>query len=83
MLGTVEHYAFQYYGIDWIIMLTVFSGIFLLGDKKRQGFILGTVSSVFGIVFSFQIGSIANAIASAVLLGLYLRGYFSWQEERA
>ena len=73
------HYAFQYYGIDWIVTATVFIGIFLLGDKKKAGFIVGMVSSTFAFVFSFQIGSIANGVTAAVLFILYLRGFLKWR----
>lgn len=77
-LPTLSHYALQYYGIDWIITLTGFTAIFLLGDKKRGGFILGMIASFFGLIFSFQVGSIANGISSTVLFVLYGRGYMRW-----
>lgn len=75
----VQHYTFQYYGVDWLITLTAFTGIFLLGEKKKEGFILGMISSAVGIIFSFQIGSIANGITSLVLFFFYLRGYIKWR----
>ena len=80
LLSSVQHDALQYYGVDWLIMLTVFAGIFLLGNKRREGFLIGMISALFGLIFSFQIGSIANTIASVVLLGLYLRGYLAWKQ---
>ncbi len=79
ILMRLQHDAFQYYGVDWFVMLTVFAGIFLLGDRKRTGFIVGMLSAATGIVFSYQIGSVANGISSLVLLGLYLRGYMHWK----
>ena len=79
LLEQIGHYAFQYYGVDWIIMLTVFAGIFLLGDKKMLGFIMGMVSATFAFVFSFQIGSIANGVMAVVLFALYLRGWLKWR----
>lgn len=78
----IKHYAFQYYGIDWIVTVLVFTGIFLLGDKKKAGFIVGMVSSVFAFLFSFQIGSIANGVTSVVLFVLYLRGYLKWKKTK-
>lgn len=77
-LSILSHYAFQYYGIDWVITLTGFTAIFLLGDKKREGFILGMIASLFGLIFSIQVGSIANGISSTVLFALYGRGYVRW-----
>ena len=78
----IRYYAFQYYGIDWIITLLVFAGIFLLGDKKKAGFIVGMISSVFAFLFSFQIGSIANGVTSVVLFVLYLQGYLKWKKTK-
>jgi hypothetical protein len=80
LLSQIQHYAFKYYGVDWVIALTVFAGIFLLGDKKKLGFMLGMISSIFGVIFSFQIGSIANGLTSVFLFILYLRGYVKWKE---
>lgn len=68
----------KYYGVDWILMLTVFVGIFLLGEKKKLGFIVGMLSAVFGLIFSIQIASVANGVSSFVLLALYMRGYLRW-----
>jgi len=80
ILEQIKHYAFQYYGIDWLVTLTVFAGIFLLGDKKKFGFIIGMVSATFAFIFILQIGSIANGMTSIVLFVLYLRGFMKWKK---
>ncbi len=77
----LQYYAFHYYGIDWAGMLTGFACISLLANHKRSGFLLGMVSACFGIIFSLIVGSMANAIASVVVLGLYFRGYGKWSRE--
>jgi len=74
----IKHYVFHYYGIDWVVTLTVFAGIFLLSDKKKLGFVVGMISATVGFIFSFQIGSIANGVTSIVLFFLYLRSYIKW-----
>ena len=79
ILSQIKHYAFQYYGVDWAVTLTVFIGLFMIGDKKVAGFIVGMISSTIAFAFSFQIGSIANGVTAAVLFGLYLRGYIKWK----
>ncbi len=68
----------RYGGVDWLVTATAFLGIFLLGEKRRSGFAIGMLSCVFGVIFSLQIGSIANGVSSAVLFFLYLRGYVRW-----
>ena len=70
-LNQAEYYLFLYKGVDWLIAISVFAGIFLLGDKKREGFILGAVSSALGIIFSIQILSVANGLVSVVFFGFF------------
>jgi len=79
IMHQVGHYAFQYYGVDWAVTLTVFIGLFLLGDKKIAGFWVGMASATLAFIFSFQIGSIANGVTAAVLFALYLRGLLRWR----
>lgn len=81
LLQQAGHYAFQYYGIDWGVTITVFIGIFLIGDKKRSGFVVGMISAIFGLIFSYQIGSIANAVTSFIIFLLYFRGFLKWQKK--
>lgn len=75
---TLNHIALQYYGTDWIVMVTGLAGTYLLGNKRRTGFLLGMASAAFGILFSMQIGSVANGITSVTFLLLFLRGYLRW-----
>lgn len=67
-----------YYGVDWMILVLVFASVFALGEKKRIGFALAMGSSALGVLFSVQVGSIANGISSFVLFFLNLRGYLKW-----
>ncbi|MFH1253294.1 MAG: PnuC protein [Candidatus Uhrbacteria bacterium] len=78
LLEQIKFYIFQYYGVDWLITLLTFVGIFLIGDKNKKGFIFGMSSSLLALVFSFQIGSIANGVTAIFLFGLYLRGLINW-----
>lgn len=71
--------AAQYYGVDWAVTVTVFISMFMLGDKKIAGFIMGMFSTLLALVFSFQIESIANGITALVLFALYLRGFLKWR----
>lgn len=79
----VTHAMFQYYGIDWLVTFTAFACLFLIGERNRLGFAIGMLSAAFGVIFSFQIGSIANGVSSIVVFGLYLRGFMQWRETAA
>jgi hypothetical protein len=71
--------ALQYWGVDWALAAAALASIFFLGDKRRAGFLIGVFSCVLGLIFSWQINSIANAITSSVLLLLYMRGWLKWR----
>jgi len=75
----LQQWFFQYYGVDWAITLTVFISLFLIGDKRITGFIVGMTSATLALAFSFQIGSVANGVTALMLFGLYLRGYMKWR----
>jgi len=83
ILEQLQQWFFQYYGVDWAITLTVFIGLFLIGDKKIAGFIVGMTSATLAFAFSFQIGSAANGVTALMLFGLYLRGYMKWRRMEA
>lgn len=82
-LAQVQQWFCQYYGVDWAVTLTVFIGLFLIGDRKIAGFIVGMTSAMLAFVFSFQIGSVANGVTALMLFGLYLRGYLNWRRLEA
>ncbi len=75
----IYHTLTRYYGVDWLVTVTVFLGVFLLGDKRRAGFLVGMISAFASLVFSFQVGSVANGVTSVVLFVLYARGYAKWR----
>lgn len=75
-------YITQYYGADWIGMFATFFSLYLLGEKKRVGFIFGCVAAIAWLVFSYFAGSIPGAIANGVFAVLNLRGYFRWGKDK-
>lgn len=68
----------RYYGVDWIVLITVFIGIYLLGEKKRSGFAVGMTSAAFSMILGIQVGSMASIVTALVIFSLYLRGYIRW-----
>src|SRR5437868_1418876 len=78
MLATLHTAAFQYYGVDWLIAVLVFLGLFGIEEHRRNGFLFGAASAVLGVVFSLQIHSIANLVTSVILTLLYTRGYLTF-----
>jgi hypothetical protein len=70
----------RYYGVDWAVTATVFLSIYLVGEKKKAGFLIGMASAVLAMLFSYQIRSVANGVTSAVIFVLYLRGFLKWAD---
>ena len=69
---------FNYYGIDWIGALMLFVSTFLIGNKKREGFLVGIGGCLLMLVFSIMAGSVGSFVLNVVLGILNLRGYFRW-----
>jgi hypothetical protein len=72
---------FQYYGVDWIGSILGFFSLYLLGNKKKSGFIYGAMSDVSWIIFSVLAGSVASFVANIIVIILRVRGYMKWHKE--
>jgi nicotinamide riboside transporter PnuC len=70
----------QYYGIDWLATVCGLSGVYLLGNKNKVGFILFMIGSLSWAVVGFLIASIAMTVGSLIFFALHLRGFLSWRK---
>jgi drug/metabolite transporter (DMT)-like permease len=61
-------------------MSTMLISIFLLGRKKRYGWIFGIIASVFGVGFAVIAHSYAYLIANNILILLNINGYIKWKK---
>jgi hypothetical protein len=68
----------RYYGVDWIATVLSLASIYCLGDGRRFGFSLGVAGAVLWFAFGLIVSSIATALLNALLVGLFLRGYWKW-----
>lgn len=68
----------RYYGLDWAATAVTLVSIYALGDGKRFGFALGMAGAVLWCAFGVLAGSAAGALLNAILIGLFLRGYWKW-----
>ena len=69
---------FQYYGTDWLGMVFTFANLYLLGDKKKIGFVFGFFASICWLAFTIMANSIPGAFANAVFAFLNIRAYIKW-----
>ncbi len=71
----------QYYGIDWLATVCGLTGVYLLGNKSKIGFLLFMVASSSWAVFGVMTGSIAMTIGSTIFFSMHLRGYLAWRRD--
>lgn len=68
----------QYYGIDWLATVCGLTGVYLLGNKNKYGFISFMAASLSWLTFGILTGSIAMSIGSFIFFCLHLRGWLNW-----
>jgi hypothetical protein len=76
----MEEIIYQYYGIDIIAALITFTGIYLLGDKNRYGFIVTLIGNIIWLFFGVMTSSIGILIANIGFALLNVRGYIKWKK---
>lgn len=73
--------AMQYYGIDWLATVCGLTGVYLLGNKSKIGFVLFMIASSSWAVFGWLTGSIAMTIGSMIFFSMHLRGFLAWRRD--
>ena len=69
----------QHYGIDIAAMLLTFWGIYWIGDKRRNGFVLTFLGNCLWMIFAIMTQGIALLFTNIVIAVLNVRGYLKWQ----
>ena len=70
----------QYYGLDWLAMITSFLFMYFIGNKKRYAFIFGLIASIAWIFPNFAAHIWPGVFLNAVLIVLHIRGYIKWKK---
>ena len=70
----------HFYGIDWIGMVATFASLWLLGEKKRFGFVIGALAAASWAIFSWLAGSVPGVIANVVFFFLNLYNLSKWSK---
>ena len=72
----------QFYGIDWLATVCGLTGVYLIGNKNRYGFLIMMVASLSWMTVGFIIGSLALIAGSAVFFALHVRGWMKWRRDQ-
>lgn len=68
----------QYFGIDWIAMCLTFSAIYLLGNKRRAGFLVMIAGNILWCAIGTWAHSYAMILANIGFLSMNVRGFTRW-----
>jgi nicotinamide riboside transporter PnuC len=72
----------RYYMIDWLAMALSLLGVYLLGNKKKSGFVIFAISNLIWAGLGFTImHSLGVAIGNLVFFVINTRGYMRWVRE--
>lgn len=77
----VKNEVMQLYGIDWLATIFGLTGVYLLGSRKRYGFLVMMAASSSWFAVGILIGSIPLMIGSVVFFVLHVRGWFMWRRQ--
>jgi len=71
-----------YYGIDWAAIILGLYAVYLLGNKRKIGFIYFSISNALWIILGvFYMSSYGMAIGNLAFLLINIRGYIQWHQE--
>jgi hypothetical protein len=68
----------DYHGVDWAAMCLTFAAIYLLGSKRRAGFVFMVAGNLLWCAIGMWAHSYAMVIANLGFLAMNLRGFARW-----
>ncbi len=71
----------QYYGIDWLATACGLTGVFLLGNKNKYGFLIFMMASASWVTFGMMTGSYAVILGSSIFFFMHFRGWHKWRRD--
>jgi len=72
---------FAHYAIDWLAIALSLYAAYLLGNKRKIGFIIFAISNIFWIILGvFFMSSYGMAIGNFAFLLINIRGHIHWSK---
>jgi hypothetical protein len=68
----------EYHGVDWAAMCLTFTAIYLLGSKRRAGFVIMMAGNLLWCAIGTWADSYAMVIANLGFLAMNVRGFAKW-----
>lgn len=67
--------------LDWIAAFFEISGLWIVGNKKRAGFLFLMVGSILWIAIGLINGLYGLCVAASILEIAAVRNYFKWKKK--
>ncbi len=71
----------HFYGIDWVATVAGLTGVYLIGNKNKFGFLIMMIASLSWMTVGFMVQSLALILGSGVFFSLHVRGWIKWRRE--
>lgn len=68
--------------LDWVAALFEISGLWIIGNKKKFGFLLLTGCSISWIILGLMNHLYGLSVAALVCFVIHVRNYIRWCKER-
>jgi hypothetical protein len=68
--------------MDWVGTAFTLSGLWLIGSKKRTGFLVSIIGCIFGTVFGLEHSILSIAVVNIIFILLNIRGWSRWSGKR-
>lgn len=66
--------------MDWVGTAFILSGLWLIGSKKRIGFLVGIVGCLFWAVYGLQHSILSILVVNIIFVFVNARGWFRWAD---
>jgi len=70
-----------YYGLDWVAATLMLVGLWMVANKKRNGFLVTVVASVVGALVSLMAVQYGFLLSNVAMVFVALRGYLLWKKD--
>ena len=71
----------QYYGLDWLSMLSGFLGAWLITERKRTGFLFMIASVLMALATALMAEQYGFVVANMINIMISIRGFIKWRAE--
>jgi hypothetical protein len=68
----------QYYGADWIATVLSVASVWMLGSRRRNGFLVMIAGNGAWMAYGLLAPNVPIILSNVVFAVLNLRGYMSW-----